>query len=138
MNIRQPLRSTVLILSAAFFTVFLMPSLQLSHAQEPPALVPVVTLDKDGKPAQVLIPADSYRRRITKTLRALESHSLQALERAEKELHTNEAPSTSWKLKTVVIGVGASMEVGLGPIIELAAAPRIRWVLGTDASAPNP
>lgn len=80
---------------------------------------PVIGLDKDGNPAQILVPKDEYKNRLQAVTESLNDSTLLVLSRKEQ--------SGKWKLTTLVVGFGVNTQIGIGPF-QVGAFPRMRLV----------
>lgn len=80
--------------------------------------LPLVGLDKDGAPVQMFVKKEKYQEQMAAALKGVQSSALPVLEKHEA--------ANKWSLRTIMIGIGLSVEVGIGPILKLGAAPRFR------------
>lgn len=80
--------------------------------------LPLVGLDRDGNPVELFVKKEKYQKQMTEAIDGVQTSALPVLEKHEK--------SAPWSLRTIVVGIGLSVQVGIGPIIKLTAAPRFR------------
>lgn len=91
--------------------------------------IPLIGLDENKNPIEVLVAKPEYAKRVGLALSAAQDSAMPALNR--RVLFGN------WGLRTVVIGLGVSGEIGLGPF-KVGAIPRFRvaFTNSTDPSLP--
>jgi hypothetical protein len=80
--------------------------------------IPMVGIDGDGNPIEVLVKKESYRNTLTKAVNGVQMSALPVLEKHDK--------GAAWSLRSIVIGIGISVEVGIGSIFKVGAVPRFR------------
>lgn len=78
----------------------------------------MVGLDKNGAPVEVLVPESQYKDNLKKALVEVHSSTLPVLE-AKSDF------TKGWMLRTVVVGVGVNMELGIGEA-KFGILPRFR------------
>jgi hypothetical protein len=106
--------------------------------------VRMIGLDEDGKSVEVVVPKNEYTNRLTHLLGAARDSAAPVL--SEVAARNRDAATSGsgnggaasgapaagadsqnpWILRTVVVGMGVSGTIGLGPIIQLTATPRFR------------
>ena len=91
--------------------------------------IPLVGLDKDGKTIETSIAPVEYVSRLSTATESVLSSTVEALGKSAS------AAAKPWKVRTIVVGVGAELEVGVGPILKLKAVPRFR-VAFSDSDDP--
>ncbi len=91
--------------------------------------IPLLGLDDNKNPIEVLVSKPEYSRRIGLALTAAQDSAIPALNRRTF--------GGGWGLRTLVLGIGVSAEVGLGPF-KVGAVPRFRvaFTNSTDPSLP--
>lgn len=94
---------------------------QLAMAKD----LPMIGIDQDGHPVEVFVKKEKYRKQLTDAVKGVQTSALPVLDKHEK--------SAPWSLRTIVIGVGLSIEVGIGPILKLGAAPRFRALFSNSS-----
>lgn len=93
--------------------------------------IPVIGLDVNGQPAQQLIPRSEYINRVYASVSSIEESTVTVL---KKRAHLS---CSSWKLRTVSVGIAASTTIGLGPI-QVGAMPRFRMMFTNSLDPPLP
>ena len=86
--------------------------------------IPMVGLDRDGSPVELFVKKEAYKKQLTQAVGGVQTSALPVLDKHEK--------GGAWKLRTIVIGIGLSIEVGIGPILKLSASPRFRAVFSNS------
>lgn len=81
--------------------------------------IPMVGAKEDGSPIEIVVPTKIYSERVQTALTEVETSTLTALSKTTQS-------SQSWRLRSVVVGLGLNMEIKLGPIIKFGALPRFR------------
>ncbi len=90
--------------------------------------VPLVGLDSDNQPIEVFINKKEYQGRLGRMISSVQESTLPVL--------TKRDPRQGWSLRTVMVGIGVSMEVGISKIFKLGAIPRFK-VAFTNSSDPG-
>ncbi len=82
--------------------------------------VTLLGLDEKGSPVSQIVNKKEFSQRLTVITDAVNESALTAMSR--------QAAQATWDLRTFTVGIGASLEVGLGPIIKVKGTPRFRLV----------
>ena len=82
------------------------------------ASIPVVGNDEQGRPIEEQIPGTEYSGQLQTMVSAVNDSMIEAL--------GTQSASATWKLTSIVVGVGFGAEAGVGPLIKVKAAPRFR------------
>jgi hypothetical protein len=109
---------------------FLSLTLALAIAHAETNEFSLVGLDEDGNPVEFVVEKDQYRKTLAENIREVEASTLAAL-----KPHSNNA---KWGLRTVVAGLGVSIEAGISKLIKLSAAPRFRLVISQNPAPVTP
>lgn len=88
--------------------------------------IPMVGSDLNGEPAIVNVPQNEYVERLKSVLINANDSVVPFLQKREAK--------PGWMLRTVVVGLGVSTEIGIGPF-KVGATPRSRLVF-TNSSNP--
>jgi hypothetical protein len=130
-------RCALLVFSLAFSSSFAL-------AKSP--VVVLVGLDSKLHSSSVEVSNEDFDRMMHDTLLTVQDSMLSSLNSAEhSQGRTRDfaetfdaAPSPYWMLRTLVVGVAASVNAGLGPIFSVSATPRIRLIFtnSTDPTLP--
>lgn len=80
--------------------------------------VPMVGLDKDGFPVEILMPQKRYRENLKQAIILIQTSGLSALQKKSEN-------ASGWMLRSAVFGIGVSAEVKLSKL-KLALLPRFR------------
>jgi hypothetical protein len=86
--------------------------------------IPVLGIDENGTQFEERVSPTELADRLKATMTALQGAMASAL--------ANQGASSGWMLRTAVAGVGASAEVGVGPVLKLKAVPRFRMVFSNS------
>lgn len=97
----------------SFLLIFTAPSFG-----DHPATIPVVSEDGEGKSLAEEISSEEYSDELKAMVSTVNDSMTEAL--------VTQDTIASWKLTTVMVGVGISAEVGIGPIVRVRAVPRFR------------
>lgn len=82
------------------------------------ANIPLVGLDKDGAPIEVVVPKEKYTVNLRKAVFAVETTALPVLQKKQEK-------KSSWMLRSAVFGLGVNPEVGIGEL-KFGFLPRFR------------
>ena len=95
-----------------------------------PSSIPVVGTDGQGRSIDEEVPETEYSEHLQAIVTTVNDSMTEAL--------SKQNAVASWKLTSVVVGIGLSAEVGVGPIIKAKIAPRFRILFSknNDAIAP--
>ena len=93
--------------------------------------IALVGLDQGQNSVETSIPADEYLRRLSTAVASVRDTTFEVLARRD----TPPKALKPWNVHTVVVGVGAELEAGVGPVIKVKAAPRFRLVF-SDSDDP--
>jgi hypothetical protein len=93
--------------------------------------IALVGIDSNGNSVETTLSSDEYLKRLSGAMEAVTSSTLEGL-RQTRPLFKGSKP---WKVRTVVVGVGAELEAGVGPILKLKAAPRFKLAF-SDSNDP--
>ncbi|MBI3556952.1 MAG: hypothetical protein HY074_11870 [Deltaproteobacteria bacterium] len=91
--------------------------------------IPLIGLDDDKNPVEVLVSKADYAKRMGTAVTAVQDSALPALNRR--------ALGGDWLLRTLVVGIGVNAEIGIGPY-KASALPKFRVVFSnsTDPTLP--
>lgn len=81
--------------------------------------IPILELDENGNPTQKLAPKEEYSRRFEALAKSVHDSALPVL--------VDHDQNHKARLRTLVIGVGAEADVGIGPF-KIGAYPRFRML----------
>lgn len=90
--------------------------------------VPVITTDKNGKPAVVEVSTKEYSSRYRSTVSTMNDSLMAALDVSANK-------NQQWHLRTITVGLGINMEFGMGPF-KVAAVPKSRLIF-TNSTTPS-
>ena len=82
------------------------------------ANIPLVGLDKDGAPVEVVVPKEKYTTDLRKAVFALETTALPILQKKQEK-------KSPWMMRSAVFGLGVNPEVGIGEL-KFGFLPRFR------------
>ncbi|MEO5971555.1 MAG: hypothetical protein ABIQ95_16645 [Bdellovibrionia bacterium] len=89
--------------------------------------IPVIGSDENNNPVQLWIPEKDYVESVLAATTSIDDTTLPVLKK--RETHS------PWLLRTVVIGIGVTTQVGIGPF-QIGALPRFRMIF-TNSSDPT-
>jgi hypothetical protein len=69
------------------------------------------------------VPASGYQQSLKTAFSTIQDSLLPVL-----EAHSAAVQPSPWEVQTIGVGLGATMQAGLGPIWNVSAAPRVRLV----------
>lgn len=112
------------------FIVTLLLAFGITSCKSIEKMVPMIGLDEEGQATHVLINESDYSSTMTSTMKTFYDSTMSALKEGVKPpLETND-----WALRTVVVGVGINMEIGVGPA-KVGIVPKFRMQF-TNSSEP--
>ncbi|MBI3543662.1 MAG: hypothetical protein HY075_10360 [Deltaproteobacteria bacterium] len=91
--------------------------------------IPLVGLDDNGNPTQVIIGKKDYSKNLGLAVNAVQDSAIPAVSRRSQ--------SQPWLLRTIVLGLGVNTEIGIGAY-KVGALPKFRVALSnsTDPTLP--
>ena len=97
--------------------------------------IPVIGITSNGMASQVFVPKQDYSKRLLATVSSVQESALLSLDYRNFP-STSPAPSnSSWSLRTLVLGIGVSSTIGIGPF-SVGALPKFR-IMFTNHSDPT-
>lgn len=81
--------------------------------------IPMLGIAEDGSPIEIFVPESTYQERLTQAVVSLQEATLPILEQKSQT-------STDWMLRSVVVGLGVRIDIGLGNLIRFGIIPRFR------------
>ncbi len=92
--------------------------------------IPMISYDQDGNAVQVMVSEGEYSEHVTQMISSVQDSAAPVLSKT--------ASSPSWMLRTIVVGTGVNMEIGVDPIVKVGVYPRFRMVFSnsTDPTLP--
>jgi hypothetical protein len=85
--------------------------------------IPVIGVDSKGNPSQVFVPEKEYSKIVVEVTSTINDSALPALNRQKTR--------PGFMMRTALIGVGASAQVGIGPF-QIGAVPRSRFIFSNS------
>jgi hypothetical protein len=92
--------------------------------------VPVIGLDENEAAVVNTIPLEKFQETMKTAFSAVQGSLLSVLDAHEASLK-----ATSWRLQTIGIGIGLQGQLGLGPVWNITASPRLRLIF-TNSNQP--
>ena len=92
--------------------------------------VPMVGLDEKGSPIEIFVPKKSYQNRMTNIVSELWRTTCSVLDR-----HAKIGP---WMMRTVIVGVGGTVETGFDPVFKVGATARLRMAFSNSSDPALP
>lgn len=93
-----------------------------------PSDFPVIGIDADGNATQVLISENDYSSKLTATVSAYQDSALPVLQKRPVA-----GAAGPWMLRTVAVGIGINTEIGVGDLVKIGAAPKLRLVFSNSS-----
>jgi hypothetical protein len=90
--------------------------------------IPVIGTDEQGQEVVKYFPRNRYARNLAYVIQATQDEALPALNKAK--------PGKRWKIRTLALGIGVDIKLGLTPFFELGFAPRFRAILTNNKDNP--
>lgn len=98
--------------------------------------IPIMSYDKDGNPTQVMVAEGEYSGQVTEMISATQDSAAPIFSRQNRAmtegLSRDSVTMPAWMLRTVIVGTGVSMEIGVDPIWKVGVYPRFRMVFSNS------
>ena len=90
--------------------------------------IPLVGLDENDVPIESVVTKQEYQEKMSALLASVQQSTIPTL--------TQRNAGSGWRLRTVVVGIGTSVEVGVKSVLTLGFLPRFK-VAFTNSSDPG-
>ncbi len=85
--------------------------------------ITLVGVDESGKEFTLPVPKSVYNERFVAGTSEVANSTVTVLNRHNR---------TPWKMRTFVVGMGVSFEIGIGPIVKMSFVPRARLIFSNQ------
>lgn len=96
----------------------------------------MIGLDSQGQSVQLWVSEAEYTEKINRTVTNVQDSITPTLARIEST--STRAQSSPWMLRTLLVGTGVNMEIGVDPIVKVGVFPRFRMVFSNSTEPPMP
>ena len=100
----------------------------IAHAKKTET-IPVIAIDKQGNSDVIEVSKEDYLNRLNHSTNTVNDSLIEAFN------STTMTSNSQWHLRTVGVGIGSTMEVGLGKF-KIGATPRVRFMF-TNNTTPS-